>query len=234
MRLAYEKICEINKTLEGAADRVKDAMLDEEKSFEEVRQWYDNRKQDLIPVRNLRDRIKQALSELEKQEIHKREEDWFHKKFELEMALEEKKAAQEMTKPQAVKLRKYTITPFKGDYKDWLRFWNQFTVEVDNSKISEISKFNYFLELVEGEPKSHILGLPHSAEGFQEAKKILEATYGRHIKVHKAIIKDLESLPNITSLAKMKEIHEFYNELSRTVRTLATMKCTKLCLQHYG
>ena len=45
MRLAYEKICEINKTLEGAADRVKDAMLDEEKSFEEVRQWYDNRKQ---------------------------------------------------------------------------------------------------------------------------------------------------------------------------------------------
>ena len=37
MRLAYEKICEINKTLEGAADHVKDAMLDE-KSFEEVRQ----------------------------------------------------------------------------------------------------------------------------------------------------------------------------------------------------
>ena len=37
MCLVYEKICEINKTLEGAADRVKDAMLDEEKSFEEVR-----------------------------------------------------------------------------------------------------------------------------------------------------------------------------------------------------
>ena len=77
---------------------------------------------------------------------------------------------------------------------------------------------------MEGEPKSHILGLPHSAEGYQEAKKIVEATYGKHIKVHKALIKDLESLPNITSLAKIKEIHEFYNELSRTVRTLATMK----------
>ena len=87
---------------------------------------------------------------MEKQEIHKREKDWFYKKFELEMALEEKKAAQEMTKPQAVKLQKYTITPFKGDYKDWLRFWNQFTVEVDNSKIQKISTFNYLLELVEG------------------------------------------------------------------------------------
>jgi len=31
-------------------------------------------------VRNLRDRTKQALSDLEKQEIHKREEDWFQKK----------------------------------------------------------------------------------------------------------------------------------------------------------
>ncbi len=50
-------------------------------------------------------------------------------------------AAQPST--QSVKLQKYTITPFYGDYKDWLRFWNQFTmVEVDGSSIAEISKFN--------------------------------------------------------------------------------------------
>ena len=122
MRLAYEKICEINKTLEGAADRVKDAMLDEEKSFEEVRQWYDNRKQDLIPVRNLTDRIKQALSELEKQEIHKREEDWFHKKFELEMALEEKKAAQEMTKHRRLNYRSILSHHLEGTTKIGLDF----------------------------------------------------------------------------------------------------------------
>ena len=58
-----------------------------------------------------------------------RDEDWFHKKFELELALEAKKGTQEMTKPQAVKLQKYSITPFRGDYKDWLRYWNQFVVE---------------------------------------------------------------------------------------------------------
>ena len=40
-----------------------------------------------------------------------------------------------MSKPQVVKLQKYSITPFKGDYKDWLRFCNQFVVEVDNSEI---------------------------------------------------------------------------------------------------
>ena len=33
-------------------------MLDAEKSFDEVRQWSDTRKQDFIPVRNLRDKLK--------------------------------------------------------------------------------------------------------------------------------------------------------------------------------
>ena len=47
--------------------------------------------------------------------------------------------AKEMSKPQGVKLQKYSITPFKGDYKEWLRFWNQFVVDVDNFKISKKS-----------------------------------------------------------------------------------------------
>ena len=53
------------------------------------------------------------------------------------------------------------ITKFNGDYKDWLRFWDQFMVEVDSSNISNISKFNYLLELVEGKPRDDILGLPN-------------------------------------------------------------------------
>ena len=121
---------------------LKDAILDADTSFDEVRKWSDTRKQDFIPVRNLQDKLKEALSDLEKQELHKEDEDWFNKKFELELALDAKRALQEMSKPQAVKLQKYSITPFTGDYKDWLRFWNQFVVEVDNFKISEISKFN--------------------------------------------------------------------------------------------
>ena len=34
----------------------------------------------------------------------------------------------------------------------------------------------------------------------------------------------METLLNITSLTKVKEIHEFYNQLSRTVRAINTMK----------
>ena len=135
-----------------------------------------------------------------------------------------KRTEEEQTKPQAVKLQRYTITPFKGDYKDWLPFWNQFTVEVDGSSISEISKFNYLMELVVGKPKEDILGLPHNEDGYQEAKRILEMTYGRNIKIHKALIKELESLSANMSIHKLKEVHKYYNKLSRIIRTLVAMK----------
>ena len=127
-------------------------------------------------------------------------------------------------KLQSVKLQKYTITPFKGYYKDWIRFWNQFSVEVDGSAISKISKFNYLLELVKGKPREDILGLAHTEEGYDEAKKILNDIYGKDIKVHKQLIKEIESLQPITSIHKLKSIHQFYNKLTRTMRTLTTMK----------
>ena len=124
---------------------------------------------------------------------------------------------------QSVKLQRYTITPFTGDYKDWVRFWNQFEVEVDGAKISEISKFNYLLELVKGKPREDILGLPHTVEGYQEAKRILQTTYGKDFKVHKALIKEMESLQGIMDIRRLDKIHEFYNKLARVVRTLTTM-----------
>ena len=43
-------------------------------------------------------------------------------------------------------------------------------------------------------------------------------------RVHKALIKDLEALPKISSVHKIKEVHEFYTQLSKTVWILATMK----------
>ena len=212
-------------------------MLDDEKSFEDVKGWSHAQKEELVPIHELRSRLKDELRQLETQELHRREEDWLKKKIELEMELEKKKAEQEAAKPQSVKLQKNTISPFKGDCKDWLRFWNQFVVEVDNSKISEISKFNYLLELVEGEPKEHILGLPHTPDGYDEAKKILELTFGKDIKVHKALIKDLEALRNITSVHKIKEIHEFHTVVqngSNLSNNEETGGCTTLCVQCNG
>lgn len=47
--------------------------------------------------------------------------------------------SEEVNKHQSAELRKYKITPFEGDHKDWLRFWNKSEVQVDQLKIAEIS-----------------------------------------------------------------------------------------------
>ena len=131
----------------------------------------------------------------------------------------------EKAKPQSVKLQKYTITPFKVDYKDWLRFCKQFLIEVEHcSSIAEISKFNYLLELVEGKPREDILGLPHTDEGYNEAKRIREKIYGKDIKIHKTLINELDGLEAITSTKHTAKVHDYYNKLSRIIRTLMTMK----------
>ena len=168
------------------------------------------------------------LQQKENEEIkirqQQREEEWHKRNWNLNWRKLRSALRKNQTKPQAVKLQRYTITPFNGEYKDWLRFWNQFTVEVDGSSISEISKFNYLMELVVGKPKEDILGLPHNEDGYQEAKRTLEMTCGRDIKIHKALIKEFENLSAITSIHKLKEVHEYYNKLLRIIRTLATMK----------
>ena len=128
-----------------------------------------------------------------------------------------------LAKPQAVKLQRYTITPFEGDCKDWLGFWNQFSVAVDGSSMAEMSMFIYLLEFVKGKPKEDILGLPHSTEGYAEAKKTLVDIYGKPFKVQKALVKDLEQLKSIRQQYQLKEVHEFYNQSSRIIRSLNTM-----------
>ena len=83
------------------------------------------------------------------------EEERLKKTAELQQ-VRQSTSAPALVKPQS------TITPFKGDYKDWIHFWNQFSVEVNGLVISKISKFNYLLELVKGKPREDILGLPHT------------------------------------------------------------------------
>ena len=52
----------------------------------------------------------------------------------------------------------------------------------------------------------------------------MEQPYGKDIKVHKALIKELEELPPICNTHRINDIHHFYNKLSTVVRTLVTMK----------
>ena len=129
-------------------------------------------------------------------------------KEEQSMLIQCQQMKDEWLKKTAV-LREVATTPFKGDYKDWIHFWNKFSVEVDGSTISKVRKFNYLLELVKGKYTEDILRLPLKEEGYDEAKKILSDIYGKDINFHKQLIKEIEILDPITRIFKLKSIHEF-------------------------
>ena len=112
----------------------------------------------------------------------KLEEEWMQRKLQIERESMQQNREDEARKSQVVKLQKYTIAPFRGDHKDWLRFWNQFSVEMEGLNIAEVSEFNYLLELVQEKPKDDILGLLLTTEGYKEAKRILQIAYGKDIK----------------------------------------------------
>ena len=213
-----EQFRELRKRLKQVTDELIEKENENKQAAELEHQRQLRREQALI------DEERNKQQEESKLRDQQRKEEWYKKKLEMELEMARKKTEEMQVRPQSVKLQKYTITPFKGDYKDWLRFWNQFVVEVDGSSIAGISKFNYLLELVEGKPREDILGLPHTESGYEEAKKILEKTYGKDIKIHKALIKELEGLEAISSIHNVHKIHEYYNKLTRIVRTLVTMK----------
>lgn len=66
--------------------------------------------------------------------------------------------------------------------------------------------------------------MPHTTEGYAEAKKILAETCGKDFKIYRALVKELENLYIITSILKVDTTHEFYNKLGRATGTLTTMK----------
>ena len=62
--------------------------------------------------------------------------------------LEKRLRKMEQQQPQ-VKLPKLVISKFNGTYLDWLRFWEQFTSQIDKSAIADGAKLTYLQELLE-------------------------------------------------------------------------------------
>ena len=91
-------------------------------------------------------------------------------RYKYEASHKDKKA--ELAK---VKLPILVITPFQANHLDWLRFWNEFNVEIEKSALPAMSKFSYLKELLAPETKVLINGLPFNAHGYESAKVILES-----------------------------------------------------------
>ena len=172
MSAQKEHLNEIKNVNTGVKSKIMEKK--EEVTLEELN--HEMERQKMINEEAMKRIIKEQseLGESTKQRI-KFGEEWLQRRLEIETKSTKQVLQGDNNTPQTAKLQKCTITPFSGDYKDWVRFWNEFSVEVVRSTINEISKFNYLFELTKGKPKNSILGLPHTTDG--EAKRILAETW---------------------------------------------------------
>ena len=121
------------------------------------------------------------------------------------------------------KLPKLIISKLNGEYTDWVRFWGQFSENIDQTSIAPISKFSYLRELLGEKVKHTIEALPFTPEGYNRAKSILLDKYGKRSEIAKIHIREILDLPTISS-TNIKKIHEFAEKLSYNVQAPETMK----------
>ena len=123
-----------------------------------------------------------------------------------------------------VKLPKLIITKFNGTFTDWFRFWNQYEAEIHSSDTSPVSTgtspvSTYLKELVITPVRANNDALPLTSEGYERAKQILKAKYGKPSEVVNAFVQNIMSLPHIRG-TNPSQIHDFYGKLASSVQAL--------------
>ena len=120
-------------------------------------------------------------------------------------------SAETMPKEKMSKLPKLEIAKFNGQTSDWLRFWTQFEENIDKRCISDTNKLSYLHGYLTPKVSGLISSLPHTTEGYEEAKNILKEKYGRPSEMVKGYVREINNLMNPGR--DVKNVHDFADKL---------------------
>ncbi|XP_068671433.1 uncharacterized protein [Montipora foliosa] len=204
--------------------------LEEGASIDEVGVWSSEINAKIEGVDVEIEYLRKFLSEMKEQsQLVEREKQVEFEKEKLEMKLEYEKKSEEFKKGKQgewsgsrAKLPKLSITKFDGTFEQWLPFWNKFCAEIDSTDLPTVTKFAYLKELILPKVRADIDGLPFSTEGYEGAKNILKAEYGKTSEIINAYVANIMCLPIISS-GDPREVDEFYRKLFYNVQSLETL-----------
>ena len=241
INLAEKRLDEIREL----KDHAQKSMLEEEgEDIEKVNNWGKELESKLLPYEEMKTEMEASLEKLSsvKDEETKRQEEILikqklerkiaeevkfeearqRKRLECEKKLTEEQTKQERDKEIKVKLPKLEITTFNGTHLDWVRFWSQYEVEIDKSKLPAVTKFSYLKEFVIPKVRASINGLPFTTERYNRAKNILHTKFGETSEVLNAHIQCIMTLLSISN-TNVVRIHDFYERLLTNVNALDTL-----------
>ena len=126
------------------------------------------------------------------------------------------------------KLPKIVLKKFQGDPIQYNPFWDAFSSAVDeNQQLSDVDKFNYLKNLLEGPAAAAIKGLPLTADNYGAAKEILEKRFGQKQIVINAHMEGLVKLSPVSCSHNLKRLGQLYHQVESHVGALQALGIDK-------
>ena len=117
------------------------------------------------------------------------------------------------------KLPKIILKKFHGDPICFTPFWDSFRSAVDdNPCLSDVDKFNYLRNLLEGSAAGAIRGLPLTAENYGAAKDLLKKRFGQPQIIINAHMEGLVKVAAVTVDNDLKRLRFLYDRVEAHVR----------------
>ena len=119
------------------------------------------------------------------------------------------------------RLPKIELSRFKGDYREFAPFWDNFNALVHTQNISDVTKLTYLTGVLYGEALACIKGLPITDQSYDIAREILLDRYGskeRMIYLHVQKLIECKIAGHNVS-----ELWSFYNTVQAEIRSLETL-----------
>ena len=121
-----------------------------------------------------------------------------------------------------VRLPKLQLPKFSGDVLKWPQFWDSFSVTVDSSDMSDVTKLTYLRSLLTGEASRCVEGMALCSENYGATCKILEERFGRKEQI---VFGHIQALLQVGQTQK-QSLKSLQDELLVHVRSLETLDIT--------
>ena len=120
-----------------------------------------------------------------------------------------------------LKVPKLEAPTFDGDILNWTRFWEQFTISIDQqTNLSEAEKFAYLQQSLKGgSAKAVIQGLTGTGEHYAKAVECLKARYDRPRLIHQSHVKTILEVPLLKE-GSGKALRRLHDTLQQHLRAL--------------
>ena len=133
------------------------------------------------------------------------------------------------TEAQGLKVPELEAPTFDGEILNWTRFWEQFSVSIDQrTNLSDAEKFVYLQQALNGgSAKSVIQGLSSTGEHYAKAVECLKSRYDRPRLIHQSHVKTILDIPVIKE-GNGRELRRLHDTLQQHLRALDAADCEPL------